>query len=276
MMRLRNAALSVAVVLLAAGAFAQELTLTGPETSTIGDTAADLVYTPVTPCRVMDTRAAGNTILAGNSTRSFSVTNATSIATQGGIASGGCGIPTAATAVMLNFVSVAPLGDGDLRITPFGTAMPNASVLNWIKLTGLNLANGIAVKKCNPATTTCTNDLTLQADVSSTHMVIDVLGYFQGVAAGRAVAYVSGTTLIPGSRGFSAVTNPATGVFCLVASATITQVAPVVSVNITGTGHAGATALFRSDSVGCTAGDLAINTFNAGVASNEVFTVFIP
>jgi hypothetical protein len=128
-----------------------------------GATQSDLVYTPVTPCRIIDTRLGGGPIAAG-STRDF-------------IVSGICGVPFGpATAAVINLVAVGPAGAGDLRIAPFGTAIPGASIINYTS--GLNLANGPAVKICNPNTTTCSFDITIQADVSSTDLVADVLGYF--------------------------------------------------------------------------------------------------
>jgi hypothetical protein len=79
---------------------------------------------------------------------------------------------------MLNFVAVGPAGAGDIRVWPFGGVAPTASVLNYATVTGLNIANGVVVPICDPAVATCTDDLVIQADVSATHLVVDVLGYF--------------------------------------------------------------------------------------------------
>jgi hypothetical protein len=136
-----------------------------PIPNILGSTQADLVYTPVTPCRIIDTRSSGGPITPGVN-RSF-------------IVAGICGVPFGpATAAVINFVAVGPAGAGDLRITPFGTAIPLASIINYAVVPGLNLANGPAVTICNPATTTCTSDITIQADVSATDLVADVQGYF--------------------------------------------------------------------------------------------------
>ena len=145
----------------------------------LGDSQADLVYTPVTPCRIIDTRLAGGP-LAGGTTRSFHVTG-TDLSAQGGSATG-CGIPAgAATAAVINFVAVNPAGPGDLRITPFGTPMPTASILNYAAVTGLNIANGPTVAICDPAVATCTSDFTIQADGGATQVVADVQGYFRNL-----------------------------------------------------------------------------------------------
>lgn len=56
---------------------------------TLGATTSDLVFTPITPCRIVDTRLAGGPI-AGNFTRSFFAINTASFAVQGGSATN-CG-----------------------------------------------------------------------------------------------------------------------------------------------------------------------------------------
>jgi trimeric autotransporter adhesin len=161
----------------------------------LGDSQADLVYTPVTPCRIIDTRLAGGTIGSGT-TRSFLVTGA-DLTSQGGSASG-CGVPFGpSTAAVINLVAVNPAGPGNLRITPFGTAIPLASIINYAA--GLTIANGPAVAMCDPSATTCGNDITIQANASATHLVADVQGYFRRVATGGV-----GTALLADS----AVTAP--------------------------------------------------------------------
>jgi hypothetical protein len=154
---------------------------TGPKV--LGATAADLVFTPVAPCRVVDTRNPPATILVATTQQSFLVRNAGGFASQGGSATD-CGIPATATSVEMNFVAVGALGAGDLRAFAFGGTLPNASVINYSPVPGapfLNIANGIAQPVCNPATTTCTKDITIQADGGNTHLVLDVVGYFSRV-----------------------------------------------------------------------------------------------
>jgi hypothetical protein len=155
---------------------------------------ADLVYTPVTPCRIIDTRIAGGPIAAG-STRNFFVAG-TGMGFQGGPAAG-CGVPLGpATAAVINLVAVVPAGAGDLRITPFGTAIPLASIINYASVPGLNLANGPAITICNSATTSCGFDITIQADASATDLVADVQGYFAAPVVSRTVTVVASSATI--------------------------------------------------------------------------------
>ena len=80
---------------------------------TIGDTRAQLVYTPVVPCRVLDTRAAGGNLAPGIP-RDFRVTGV-DLSSQGGDVAG-CNVPQGrATAVLVNLVSVNATGAGNLR-----------------------------------------------------------------------------------------------------------------------------------------------------------------
>ena len=132
--------------------------------SSFGSSQADLVYTPVTPCRILDTRVVGGPIRPGVN-RSFYVTG-TSFSSQGGNPSG-CGVPFGpATAAVINLVAVSPNGGGDLRITPYGTAIPLASIINYGTVPS-SIANGPAVTICNPATTTCTYDVTIRFRATS-------------------------------------------------------------------------------------------------------------
>ena len=148
--------------------------------NSLGDSQADLVYTPVTPCRIIDTRNAGGAI-AGGTTRSFLVTG-TDYSAQGGKATG-CGVPYGpTTAVMVNFVAAKPAGGGNVRVTPFGKPIPLAAILNFT--TGVTLGNGLAVATCDPSSATCTSDITIQVDQNATDLVADVQGYYQRVTTG--------------------------------------------------------------------------------------------
>ena len=142
----------------------------------LGDTDSDLVYTPVTPCRIIDTREPGaGGPIAGGATRNFMVAGTTGFDSQGGN-TGGCGIPENATSVMINFIAANPSTGGHLRAWPYGGSMPNASIVNFGP--GLNIANGLIQPICNPAMTTCTFDLTIYA-ASPVQVVADVTGYFR-------------------------------------------------------------------------------------------------
>ncbi len=201
--------------------------------------AADsLIFVPLVPCRVIDTRVpgAGGPLVAGTP-RSFvfrgpttDYQNPTPFPNQGGSATG-CGIPgfgteplaqqNLAQAVAVNIVAVGPSGGGDLRAWAANQPVPGASVLNYAAISGLNLANGVIVQMCDEAALSpCAGgDITFRADVSGTHLVVDVVGYFH---AGATAATFSNFAL--GHRALQAnttgVQNTALGPQALLANTT--------------------------------------------------------
>ena len=153
--------------------------LARPET--LGSPLNDLVYTPLTPCRIFDSRPGSG--VQGAGTGPLAPGTPVSLDVAGGAAAS-CAVPfPAAKAAVLNIIAVSPAGAGNLRAWPWDLANPpppNASVINYSNLPGLNIANGLLVPICNISTSTagnCSDDLFLRADVSSTHVVIDVFGY---------------------------------------------------------------------------------------------------
>lgn len=136
----------------------------------LGDTENDLVFTPLPPCRIVDTRVAGG-ILTANTTRSFAGWTSTDFIPQGG-SSTNCGIPENASAVLANVVAVNTVNRvGYLTVYPSNTAQPNAASINFV---GSDIANQIALKLCRPG---CVNQFTVFS-TSNTHFVADVYGYY--------------------------------------------------------------------------------------------------
>lgn len=122
----------------------------------------------LTPCRVVDTKGAQGPILASGSTRDFDIR-------------GNCGVPDEATAVALNVTVQLPSQKGHLRLYPghLGAA-PTVSNINFAG-GETALANGAIV----PLATSGTVDLkvfTFMVATGSTHLFLDVTGYFAPVA----------------------------------------------------------------------------------------------
>ena len=157
----------------------------------LGDSADDLVYTPLTPCRIIDTRLAGG-FMNGGTSRSFVVKGTTGFPAQGGTA-GGCGVPTSATAVLINFVAVDPQGTGNLKGAPYPNPIPvTGSILNYQALNpNLNIANGFAFPVCDSSKSTCTFDITLFANGAGTQVVADVFGYFKRFPTEQTITSIS-------------------------------------------------------------------------------------
>ncbi len=143
---------------------------------TVGDALSDLVFFPVTPCRLADTRSATAGILAAGVPRDFDA-NGANLSTQGGSATG-CGVvePDPA-ALVLTITAVGPAGAGNLRAWATTGPVPNASVVNYaLPGQGLNLANTTILPILQSVANV--NEFTIRADVSAVHVVVDVVGYF--------------------------------------------------------------------------------------------------
>jgi hypothetical protein len=238
-----------------------------------GQSGTDLVFVPVPPCRVFDTRP---TFLAVGPTVNFKFT-------------GSCGIPFgAAVGVALNFIAVNGTGSGFVQVGPFGAAIPFASVINY--QSGIvAIANGIDMRICDPNAIACPNDISVAVGGASVQLVADVYGYFQRLPpAGRAVAVVTDVTGVPSldasrTRNFTAVSRPATGEYCLTLGSVTPPINPAttpvyVTVEWSNSFGDSLAAFHRSTGLGCGANQIDVLTFDFdGVASNNVaFEVFIP
>lgn len=134
-------------------------------------------FVSTAPCRVVDTASAGGA-LAANAQRTYQVAGTGSgFAAQGG-QPGGCAIPANARSVQASITAVNPPGSGYLRAWPAGAAMPNATFLNFGS-TSITNAGVLALN-----TSSATTDVTVQVFGSSTHVIIEIQGYFVGGTSG--------------------------------------------------------------------------------------------
>jgi hypothetical protein len=144
----------------------------------VGDATSDLLFVPVSPCRIIDTRAGGGK-MAINETRAFEVAGTANFAAQGGN-NGGCGIPQGAStpqaaAVMINLVAIDAEGRGNLAAWQFGQPAPLASSINYANI-NMNIANGLIVPIAGVSTVA--SDINIKASFAAVHIVADVTGYF--------------------------------------------------------------------------------------------------
>jgi hypothetical protein len=131
----------------------------------------DLLYTPVTPCRIVDTRKTTAGIIDANTQRDFRVFGPVSV--QGGN-SAGCSTPMGEPlAAHINMIAVSPTGKGNLQAFPVGAGIGAGLSVNYNTI-DTNLANAGTVK----AVTGSGPDITVASNFSSAHTVIDVLGYY--------------------------------------------------------------------------------------------------
>ena len=89
-----------------------------PVTKALGDLAADLVFTPVVPCRIVDTRSSGVRI-AANATRELDASNPGGDFSSQGASATDCGIPANPAALSLSVTGLNNVATGYLRVFPY-------------------------------------------------------------------------------------------------------------------------------------------------------------
>lgn len=134
--------------------------------------ATDLVFYPLTPCRIADTRnptapLGGPALIAGQG-RTFPVLNSS------------CGIPNTVKAYALNMTVVPATALSYLTTWPTGFPQPLVSTLN--SPTGAVLANAAIV----PAGSNGSIDVYV---TDQSHLIIDINGYFAPPASGGLLFY---------------------------------------------------------------------------------------
>ncbi len=142
---------------------------TSVEPLILGALDRDFVYTPVAPCRVVDTRFGGGGVIPAGGTRSFDVHG--NVAGQGGNPAG-CPSPRGEPRAVHINVTVVPVGgSGFVKVYPFNTSEPNASLVNFTA--GTNIANAATVQTCF----LCGPDITVKVSQAA-HVIIDTLGFY--------------------------------------------------------------------------------------------------
>ena len=125
------------------------------------------VYVPITPCRVLDTRPAPDSV----GTRSTPLTTQETMTTQMRGANGNCNVPSDAVGVVMNVVVVNPSGASYLTVYPADSQRPLAASVNW-------------VAHQPPVSNSVTTDLAANGEVSffnnfgDVDLSIDIVGYY--------------------------------------------------------------------------------------------------
>lgn len=141
-------------------------------TSAIGDADQDLVYVPVTPCRVLDTRLAGGRI-AAEGTRGFDIAAATDYTAQGGAATN-CNVGNvgAIGSAVINFTVVNPSIPGFVTAYQSGGTRPLAATVNYV---AGDIRGNLAIV---PLDSDSAGDDISVYSFGETHLVGDIVGYF--------------------------------------------------------------------------------------------------
>jgi hypothetical protein len=140
----------------------------------LGSTTGDLVFTAVTPCRIVDTRVAGGPIGA-NSSRPFlglAINSGVNFTSQGGSATNCNVAAVGASAIMVNVTAVTPSGAGFATVYKSGESRPLAASVNYTA--GAIVNNSVVVGVPNPLAIT---DFIIYTFAQSDY-VVDIVGYF--------------------------------------------------------------------------------------------------
>jgi hypothetical protein len=141
-------------------------------TKALGDTFGDLSFTPVTPCRILDTRNLDGPAQADSSFH-MDISGLANFSLYGG-ANGNCNIsniPNIA-ALAVNFTVVSPAAPGYITAYPFNQTKPLAATVNYA--TG-EIRGNFAIVPLDQ--TSAANELSIYS-YAQTHVVADVVGYF--------------------------------------------------------------------------------------------------
>jgi len=148
-------------------------------------------FVNITPCRLFDTRAGGDTV--GN--RSTPLGTGETFDRQVWGTNGSCTIPSTATGISYNLTVPDPMVTGFVKLYPGDAAVPNASAINTSALFGTKANGGIVGLSA-------TGSIKLFNQVGPLNAILDVTGYFVGVTPGTAGANgTNGTNGVDGVDG---------------------------------------------------------------------------
>jgi hypothetical protein len=179
----------------------------------LGEQNQDLVYTPVVPCTIVDTRNAGG-IVPSETVRAFDAVNVggTFIA-QGGTTSSDCAIPLGARAIATSISIFSANNNGYVTLYAQDTPLPFSvtALFNDSAKVIYNDTSAI-VPLC---VQNCTNDkeFVYFTAGSATHVLINVVGYFLPPNRnGDGVRITNVNGISPNIVGGAAANNTRTGV----------------------------------------------------------------
>ena len=158
----------------------------------LGSPDKDLTYTPVAPCRILDTREPGalSGILAAGSTRSFNGPGSSTFLSQGG-SPNSCNLVKSplTAALVINFTVVSPSANGFITAFAADATQPLAATLNFKagQVIGNNATLKIKQDVFSPSIKIYTS--------SQTHLVADVVGYFNAPQATGLTCYTTASVV---------------------------------------------------------------------------------
>ena len=147
----------------------------------LGDSGDDVAYTPVTPCRLVETRGTFAAVYRGNNTPAhtaapYSPGEIRSYTVQGANATCLTQLPALlnASAIQVQvFGMPTTAGSGDIEILPQGSSFGSTATMVYVASIAFNTVSTAA--RINPAN----NQISVQVRGGGAHLAIDVVGYFR-------------------------------------------------------------------------------------------------
>jgi hypothetical protein len=164
-----------------------------PDPQALGGTVDSLVFTPIAPCRMVDTRGTGlrTGIVNPGVPRTFDLTTVGYAKGQGGATSGCAGLPIDSPfGWAANITASQYSANGGIQIWGYLGIIPATSILNYFP-GAYAIANNGSLTGCY----LCADDVTLSVFGAATHVIIDVMGYYDH-ATGFAVGTPVVTSLV--------------------------------------------------------------------------------
>jgi hypothetical protein len=151
------------------------------QTKALGDTTIDSVYTPVTPCRLVETRGVFGAVYQGNGTASHTPVPFTSNEIRTYTVQGGNGVCLSQLPVGLGVSAVqlqvfgmpTSAASGDIEILPQGSVFGATATMVYVGSIAFNTVSTAA--RINPAN----NQISVQVRGGGALLAIDVVGYFK-------------------------------------------------------------------------------------------------
>jgi hypothetical protein len=178
-----------------ASSFDEAIGATAGDDSAEVRTDRDYVFTPVVPCRIVDTRAPGvGAIFPGPQRIFYSYGSGFQIGLQGGSPSG-CSSPRGEPrGIFIQIVAVTPFGKGNVQAAPIGASLGMG--VNFSPSAGTNLANAGAIRTSYFHPTG--RDFGLRANANGTHVTVTILGYYHEINGEDIAASDSSGTITGG------------------------------------------------------------------------------
>lgn len=171
--------LALALVASAGSAALAERTIAASgQPQALGDSDLDMVFTPVAPCRIVNTKNLDEVIGEGSTRQFLAYGEAGELDLQGGDANG-CPSPVGEPlGVHVNVTVVPGATPGNVRVYPAGEETPWASLVNFRP--GVNIANAATIQTTSG--TAAEMDLEVYASKDA-YVIMDVMGYYSAPEA---------------------------------------------------------------------------------------------